>query len=460
MSKISAPDHSIKMAVIGAGFTSASLICQLLEAGYAHEDIMIIGKGVLGHGHAYGTHNPAYRLNVSADLQSLRAQREETGGDSAFKEWAKTHCPDDDKAYAEQGIFYQRQDFARYVSEELENVNASAITHIKEDVTSLALMDPKDDASDWMITTEKGMRMKASYLLLATGNGTPRLTFSVSPQAQAHDKLITSPWAGDFYNRLLDGAPHHITIIGGGLSALDILMGLDEADYGGMISLITPVGMLPPVQSLWQIERQLAPFPDKVTAASFIHHIRSHLKQAGHWESPQWQSRFEEIRLSLNDGWCALSQTDKQRVMARFGKWWSLARYRAAPQAINLARSLIEEKRLSVIKDRVQHITVTRGDFVLTGVNDAQYITQGLINASGTTTPRLITDMIEQGLAAPDDFAQSVAVNQDNQIIRPDGRAYQSCFLFGPGTAASLGDVVGAYSIAKQIQKIVKKFNF
>ena len=55
---------------------------------------------------------------------------------------------------------------------------------------------------------------------------------------------------------------------------------------------------------------------------------------------------------------------------------------------------------------------------------------------------------MEDGIGLPDAFGQGLRVNQQNEVIDPDGRAVATLLLVGPAMASSLGDVVAASEIS------------
>ena len=104
----------VSVAIVGAGYTSAAFLTHLLERRPdVAEKIAVFGKGSLGHGAAFGTLHPDFRLNVRAQIMQLRPAKPDL-----FPIWSEAYLQDED-AYCEAGQFYRRADFARYIDHEL-----------------------------------------------------------------------------------------------------------------------------------------------------------------------------------------------------------------------------------------------------------------------------------------------------------------------------------------------------
>ena len=88
------PTSSVSVAIVGAGYTSAALLTHLLERRPdVAEKIAVFGKGSLGHGAAFGTLHPDFRLNVRAQIMQLRPAKPDL-----FPTWSEA-CLQDEDAY-------------------------------------------------------------------------------------------------------------------------------------------------------------------------------------------------------------------------------------------------------------------------------------------------------------------------------------------------------------------------
>ena len=435
----------LPLVIIGAGFSAASLAYQLLQKNPAQE-IHIIGVGHLGAGQAYGSDNPHYRLNVRADLQGLFPEPFDD-----FERWA-AHNLDDLDAESDAGFFYKRSDFRRYVDEALAKIEADkSIIRYHQNAVNITPLK-----GDWRITLEDGHQVDACLIYLAIGNATANWPCKIDKSALPYqDRLIRSAWRGSFFPKLMKDAPDSLAIMGGGLTAYDCINALYHEGYKGQVHLITPKGVLPPVQTNWRHGAPAKSWPTPLNAYRFISHIKSVLPKKTSWTDMYWQERFEALRLILPEGWSILSDEDKRKIIKRCGALWSLARYRAGPQAVASGVALQAEGRLSIYKDRIMSLSHDGDEFTLLSKSGHRYTAQAVINATGAGKHDLCTKLIDNGVAIDDCLGQAVAVNDRCQILSPDGKAWQSLYMVGPPTIADRGDVVGAFSTARQIASIL-----
>ena len=108
----------------------------------------------------------------------------------------------------------------------------------------------------------------------------------------------------------------NILIIGGGLTALDALHVLHRRGHAGRITLVTPEGMLPPVQTDWQDAPSLD-WPDNLRGSGFLRFMRQSVKD-GDWSQTEWQRRFEGLRLERALFYSTFSTADQKIGMNAF----------------------------------------------------------------------------------------------------------------------------------------------
>lgn len=435
----------LPLVIIGTGFTAASLAYQLLQK-YPSQPLHIIGTGHLGAGQAYGTDNPYFRLNVRANLQGLFPDPVDD-----FEKWAARHI-DDEEAQSDAGLFYKRADFRRYIDETLADCQADKfITRHHQQAIDIAPV-----GNEWQITLEDKSRLQARQIYICIGNAASVWPCPIDESAKPYqDRLIASAWRGDFFPKLMADAPDDIAIIGGGLTAYDCINALYHEGYQGQIHIITPKGILPPRQANWQHGKPATSWPKPLNAYHFISHIKSILPRDVPWTEALWQSRFEALRLILPEGWAMLSAKDKQKVMRRCGALWSLARYRAGPQAVASGDALLREGRLHLYKDRIAKISHDGTEFLLSARASDIIKAGAVINATGTAKHDLCDKLIGKGFALADGLGLAVAVNERCQILNQDGMPWQSLYMVGPPTMADRGDIIGAFSTARQIASII-----
>lgn len=433
------------LCIIGSGYSAAALLLHLEAQGARPDDICIIGPGPLGAGQAFGCVNADFRLNVRADLMQLWPD-----DPNHFATWAKKHITDDPDANTPIGPFHRRRDFTAYITHELAaRPRLSSVRQIKSNAVALRRKD-----RGWRIDLDDGSAETADRVVLATGNPPPEWPFA--KQAANSQTLIRVPWRGDWPGRI--GAQVRVVIIGSGLTALDAVHTLRLHGHEGAISLVAPDGHLPPVQTDWHDADPLA-WPETPSAAKFLRFMRDVTGADISWEETEWQRRFESLRVNISAAWKALPVPEQLRLMRRLGWLWSLARFRAGPQAHGSAISMYESGQMELVASMVTGIeTGTDGRHHVHLANGTILDADAVVNCSGAGRDPLITRVLDDGVAMRHQCLPGrPALTSDLALLQPDGSAHETLFGVGPMTAHVAGDVLGSASIARQARGLASR---
>ena len=435
---------SSDICIIGSGFSAAALLLHLDDKGVDGRRITIIGRGELGTGQAFGCVNDDFRLNVRAELMRVWPDRP-----LEFTHWARERITDDPEAASEAGDFYRRRDFAVYMTEQLDQ-RAGTKSARRVEAEAVALTPHR---AGWQVALDDGSFVCADQVVLATGNPSPDWPFR--GDVSDAPTLVRVPWRGDWVEAV--GGDERMVVIGSGLTALDTLHVLCRRNHHGPITLVAPDGLLPPVQTDWHGADSLA-WPDTMSASDFLRFMRRHVGD-GDWRETEWQRRFESLRVHICEAWQRLSPVDQARLMRRVGWLWSLARFRAGPQAHGSAQTLLASGQLTIQRDLVSGITAGNDNCHLVqlaggGTIEADFV----VNCSGAGRDPLVGRLIKDNLVATHaGFRGRPAMTTGLALYRPDGSAYQTLHALGPVTAHEAGDVVGAPGTATQAHELASQ---
>ena len=491
-------NHSFRLAIIGTGFTGGMLCLHLARQGYDLTQACVIGTGTpdqLGHGAAYGCQHPDFRLNVRDDLMVIDADTPDE-----FVAWARQNINDREAVVTTTGEkFYRRQDFATFITAALAKAGVpNTLTHIKGTATGLT----RHKETVWQIgitTATSKITLTAERVIIATGNPPPATDTLIPPDLPERTKqqIITRAWDGTWLGKIK--RDDHVLLVGGGLTALDACLALDKQSHKGRITLVTPRLPLPPRQVAWhEAADPPPPWRQPLTAAKFLHHFRACLPQAttqADTETPAWQEAFENLRSILQTGWVQLPASQKIKLHRRLGWLWHRLRYRAAPQTLDAVQALTANKQLQLVIGRVaqiqspspQHtpspappvtavLAPSANNKTADDTNDkAKSIAcDWLVIASGPGHDPLTHTLIQNGLVAPDPHHRWILVNSNNQVLAPnknntdnhtdtdtdtDDDIVPNLWLLGPPSQFSLGDVVGASTIARHAKQLATLIN-
>jgi len=433
------PDRDASVIIVGSGYSAAAAVIHLAHSGFSTSEILVIGPGQLGAGQAYGCEADAFRLNVRADLQRLWPDQPDH-----FPQWAEAHIHDP-KAKTHAGHFYRRADFARYVSAQI-----SVVPDIKSlRQISGKVIDARPIKEGWTVICDDGAHCHSARLVLATGNPEPE--WPIETQLEDTPALVRTPWRGEWLTGI-DPASR-VCLVGSGLTAMDALYGLACQKHQGPVSLLSPHGILPPEQVAWHPGNPCE-WPETARASHFFNFARQALKD-GSWEEPDWQQRFSALREGISKAWQNLPVADRLKLQRRVGWLWSLARFRASPQTVVVARQMKATGQLTLIRSKLKDIAETPGgSWQVTLINEASLNTDVIINCTGVGRDPLIHQLMGSGRLMPLGKSRSPSVSPDLRAIAPDGCPHSNLFCIGPATALALGDVVGAISIARQALRL------
>ena len=425
------------VCIIGSGYTAAALTLHLLARGMQPDQLAIVGPGPLGQGQAYGCISDDFRLNVRADLMRLWPDQPDH-----FANWAAASITDDPDARTDVGDFYRRRDFAAYMADQLAaRPEIKDIPHHESPAGHIVRT-----STGWQIALADGTALTAGRIIIATGNPAPEWPMQTPPMDAPG--LIRVPWRGDWPAQIVRDAA--VIIIGGGLTALDALHALHRQGHRGTITLVCPEGMLPPMQTDWQDAIPCA-WPAALRGSGFLRFMRQTI---GHrdWSDTEWQRRFESLRVNISAAWQTLPASDQARLMRRLGWLWSLARFRAGPQATGSANALIKAGQLTIRRDIVTGLATTDAGQHIAGLGTGDSITaDAVINCSGAGRDRLIAQLIDDKVIAPHQTApHRPRMTNSLALVAPGNRPYDSLYAVGPVTAHHYGDILGAASISRQ----------
>lgn len=430
-----------EIAIIGDGFAAAAALIHLLRRGMHFSQIVLIGPRLLGKGNAYTCISPFFRLNVREDLPSVFSEEP-----LHFARWAEVHI-DDPEAQTDAGYFYRRYDFGRYISELVsKELGSDQIDHIYAKVSNLYKAN-----EHWCLETEKLKTIVARRVIIATGNPPPIWPCTVQniQTATNSSKLIESPWTGQDLGGI--HAHEEIILLGGGLTALDAINALVGQGHQGLIKVIGPRALFPPMQARWKREDQ-PDWPKNLSPAKLVRFIRNYLPSAP-TDSVVWQSAWEELRPNLNMIWQQFSYFQRRILFKRLGWLWSLYRFRASPQTIKAYRKLEANKQIQFVLGRAKRIEVAQTVTVVLG-DGSRVVGDRIFNCTGVGRDPLLSKLIADQIARPDALGKSIAVASDYRVSKSSGGEWGDLWMIGPATMGSLGDVIAASSIAKQAEQL------
>ncbi len=360
MKNSSSTAHTPRVLVIGAGFSGTVLAVQLLRQTTGPLAVQLLDEPArVGRGLAYGTQDPAHLLNVPAGNMSALA-------DDAGHFLRHARCP--------AGAFLPRQAYGGYLQALLAETEAAAAAlpggpRLERVAGRAVAIEPPEEPADGRavgqpatVQLADGRRLQAERLVLATGHAPAAQPLSAAQQAALGQAWIADPWQ----RPPAEAAPRdgHVLLIGGGLTALDLLLSLAGAGHRGPITILSRRGLAPQPHREHP-SRPAAPDAGALlarmgpTLRGQLRTLRRHVAQAMA-EGDDWRDWIAALRPHTPAWWQGLPAADRGRFLRHLQVHWDTLRHRAAPEAQATAERLAATGQLRRHAGRIVDVQARR----------------------------------------------------------------------------------------------------
>ena len=444
------------VAIIGGGFTGATLAAQLLRKAGESVSVALIEKGArLGRGVAYSTECSEHLLNVRAKNMSAYPDDPEH-----FLEWVRlNHAPG-----ASPDDYLPRPLYGQYVASVLQQEierHPTQIEHVQDEAVSIARVDE---------TTEIGLRsgrtLLADKVVLALGNfppGDPRL-----PGRTPHClRYVSNPWKWNLRTSSALGDVCHdksVLLVGSGLTSVDVAITLRQRGFRGTIHTLSRRGLLP------QAHKATADWPpfwseqSPRTVRGLLRLIRTQVEAAEKSDSG-WRAVIDSLRPFTQEIWHSLSFKERRRFLRHVRPYWDVHRHRVAP-AIGATLALqIQDGQIEIHAGRIMAYSedVDGVDVTYRARESGQLErlrVDRVINCTGPESDcrkadhPLLTNLMQQKLARPDPLFLGLDVSPDGALIDAYGDVSDLLYAIGPVRKGSLWETIAVPELRVQLSEL------
>lgn len=333
-------------AIIGFGFCGRLAFLHLVKKSQKTKILIFDKNGKDSLGPAFSDFSPHYILNVPAIKMS------------AFSDAPRDFCDFLEKKYPTIWQEIGENGFApRYIyGEYLEHLTQQAFLDAKKNNVEFEFVEeevskilPQD--KNFLIN----QRFTASDVLLATNFQQSELPCNFTDK-----NLLTNLWNQNsqfFHHKNFTNET--ICLIGSGLTAVDVIVGLKKKNFAGKIFVISRRGLLPKKHfSKIQPHLNFISATDAKNGLLFLClKIRNFLRQ-----NPQFDLRhvIDSIRPITTSLWHNFDQKNK-KLFLRFLPYWNIFRHRAPIDSLELIEQMIESGQIEIRKKGVKKITPNNG---------------------------------------------------------------------------------------------------
>lgn len=443
------------LILAGAGLAGAAFLAHLLRDHPALRGRVAVLEPSrrLGSGLAYGTCDPAHRVNVAAGRMSLYPDQPEH-----FLHWLAhtgAAAPDHD-ALGEDGLLHPRRAlFGRYVDETLRAAIAASPVEVVR--TRTRAVAAQRSGERWVVTLEDGARIEAPLLVLAVGHTAPELPRALSALC-GNDRLVADPWRRDALAGI--GVHDAVLVAGSGLTGCDVVASLRLRGHRGPVLMASRRGLLPrprtglAVQAFGRFDD-----PPCITAAALLRRVRRAVADAASLGRP-WEDVILALREQAGTVWGALPVPERRRLLRHVRPFWDVHRFQCAPQVERVLRQGLAEGWLSLraagladAHPEADAIAVTlrrRGGAVERIRVDAVVNCTGPGHRSVVDHNPLLRSLAEHGALRADPCRLGIDVDRASRVLDREGNAWPDLFVAGPLARGTHGELMGLPQVALQ----------
>jgi uncharacterized NAD(P)/FAD-binding protein YdhS len=453
------------IAIIGGGFSGAALAWHLRKKGATADVVVIEPHAAIGCGLAYGTTDPAHRINVPATRMIIDADDAEH-----FHRWLiDTGYPATDKraAMADGRLFPTREAFGRYVAEQVRSLSP-AITHLRAKAVSAS-----ETENGFHIVCDNGATVDAAIMVLAICHAPPAVPASLR-SLRSHPRFFPDPWSKDLLPSL---SPNdRILIVGTGLTMADVVASLERAGHRGKIVAVSRRGLRPQphTDNLSVFEGDFTS-PPVTQAAALSRRVRRAVIEAARDGLP-WQIVLNRVHEQGQPIWQNLSAPARRRLLRHLRPYWDTHRFRIAPQVHETIEKLVAYGMLDI---RAASVKANYGTLDIRAAPPRNSATSHAITvdlrprhtpewapetfdavilatgpAHAVTADPLLSSLNANGLVQADALGLGIAVDRLGRAISHRNKPDPRLFVASPLARGTFGELMGISDLSAYAEKI------
>lgn len=411
-----------ELCVIGGGAAATAVWLAAAARRPGARVLWVAPAGADGTGVAYGTSDPAHRLNVRALRMSARADLA-----SDFVDFLRQRDGNVDEL-----AFYPRADYGDYLRARLQ-VAWTNLDGIRWPQRAVAV---ERDSAGWQVLGADGERARVRHLVLALGPQPQSVLPGVAAEALASGRYGLDPYAG---LPAAETAPAEIWIIGTGLTAVDLALSAAQRYPDARLHLLSRHAALPGVHG-----PHGEAGADLLDGAASYPRVSALMRQLRQPRQPgeDWRLRVDSLRARCAERWQRWPCAERRRFL-RHARWlWDVARHRMAPEVASALSALRQTGRLVLHAGRLRAVTLAgdalslrwqpRGHAdVVDARADRVLQATGLNTGVARASDPLLRSLLDQGLALADDLDLGLATDAAQRLLGADGLAHPDAHVLG-----------------------------
>ncbi len=447
-----------KVVIVGGGLSGTLVAMNLLQQSSETEIILLecnpekLGRGVAYH-HDF-THQP---LNVVAGGMSLFEEKP-----LHFLDWLLENqfrynhlLPEINK-----NSFVPRKIYGDYIIENLELFHHQHKGRLQIRIDEAILLTESKDG--FQVTLESGVLLSADHVILALGNFPPADLFEDGHPVKNDPRYFSMPWLDRIYSNI--SGDENILLVGTGLTAVDVVLGLKMRGFQGKVKLISRRGRLPLPHDLSSKPFELE-YPGHLHPRDTWFWIRGIIKN--NKEIP-WPSIIDGLRPLTQRIWVEWNLEERKYFLKRLRPFWEIARHRIPNASFNVLNELIKEGQIEIGKGSITKAKIAKDGIEIEYQfeNESRVGTfKKIINCTGPESNYrkvkfpIIKNLMEQGKVTSDELGLGINCTAEGKIVNASGNLENGLWCIGPMRKSALWETTALRELRQQAKELAGFIN-
>jgi len=421
------------VAIVGAGAGGVLAALHLLDSpGPAVRVLLVERSGKAGRGVAFSTDHDSHLLNVPAG--SMSAFERDPGH---FTRWLGGNgFPN------AQDDFVPRRLFGQYLGEALLSWARLGQGHDVVEIARDEVVDIDTTGPSPTLVFAGRQRARVDAVVLATGVLPPRWPVSLEGWKD-NGRCISDPWRPGVLDEV--GLGDTVTLVGTGLTAVDVLLALAERGHHGSVRAISRHGLLPRAHLSGPQPRPAAGVsclePCSGQIRRLLHQVRDAVTEAG-TRGGDWREVIDLLRPHTQSLWLSLPQEEQLRFRRHVERFWNIHRHRMAPAVAEQVHQLRDSGIFRTLAGRIVAIEPSPLSLQLQvklppSERSYRWGTDWLVNCTGPGTFVFTEDQVlaqslrRRGLARPGPLDMGIDTDAGGRVLAASGRPTEWMWALG-----------------------------
>jgi uncharacterized NAD(P)/FAD-binding protein YdhS len=347
--------------------------------------------------------------------------------------------------------FVSRKVFGDYVIERLDEAHRAAAGRFQIRIDEVISIRDTNGMKTAVLAS--GAELQANHIVLALGNFPPADLFQEESTVNTDPRYFSNPWSDRVYSHIR--GDEDILIVGSGLTAVDVLLGLKRRRFNGRITMLSRRGRLPMGHDLTHPPFPVQP-PESLPPAHIFRWLRNEIQN--HPEV-SWVSIIDGLRPHTQRIWQGWSAAEKKYFLRRLRPLWEVSRHRIPMRSTELLDEMMRNGQLRLIRGHVLDGQSTADGLEIRYLHEQEEkrsLFHKVINCTGPESNyrklrfTIIRDLMEKGKVTADDLGLGIACTADGHVINSEGKFEPGLWCIGPMRKSALWESTALREIREQ----------